>query len=112
MIKVVAFDLDDTLWYVDPVIIRAEKKLSDSSSAIAMAESFLKDQKRVLPCAAYLNGQYGVKGLYVGVPVIIGKKGVEKVIELTLNAEEKKQFNNSVKAVKNLTALAKKLTSK
>jgi len=65
-----------------------------------------------LPCAAFLNGQYGVKGLYVGVPVIIGKKGVEKVIELTLNAEEKKQFNNSVKAVKNLTALAKKLTSK
>mgnify|MGYP005739376639 FL=1 len=58
------------------------------------------------------QGQYGVKGLYVGVPVIIGKKGVEKVIELTLNAEEKKQFNNSVKAVKNLTALAKKLTSK
>ena len=83
-----------------------------ASSAIAMAESFLKDQKRVLPCAAYLNGQYGVKGLYVGVPVIIGKKGVEKVIELTLNSEEKKQFNNSVKAVKNLTALAKKLTSK
>ena len=83
-----------------------------ASSAIAMAESFLKDQKRVLPCAAYLNGQYGVKGLYVGVPVIIGNKGVEKVIELKLNAEEKKQFNNSVKAVKNLTALAKKLTSK
>ena len=83
-----------------------------ASSAIAMAESFLKDQKRVLPCASYLNGQYGVKGLYVGVPVIIGKKGVEKVIELKLNAEEKKQFNNSVKAVKNLTALAKKLTSK
>ena len=77
-----------------------------------MAESFLNDQKRVLPCAAYLNGQYGVKGLYVGVPVIIGKKGVEKVIELKLNANEKKQINNSVKAVKNLTALAKKLTSK
>ena len=83
-----------------------------ASSAIAMAESFLKDQKRVLPCAAYLNGQYGVKGLYVGVPVIIGKKGVEKVLDLKLNSDEKKQFNNSVKAVKNLTALAKKLTSK
>ena len=83
-----------------------------ASSAIAMAESFLKDQKRVLPCAAFLNGQYGVKGLYVGVPVIIGKKGVEKVIELKLNVDEKKQFNNSVKAVKNLTSLAKKLTSK
>ncbi len=55
-----------------------------ASSAIAMAESFLKDQKRVLPCAAYLNGQYGVKGLYVGVPVIIGKKGVEKVLDLDM----------------------------
>ena len=77
-----------------------------------MAESLLKDQKRVFLCAAYVNGQYGGKGLYVGVQVIIGKKGVEKDIELTLNAEEKKQFNNSVKAVKNLTALAKKITSK
>ena len=83
-----------------------------ASSAITMAESFLKDQKRVLPCAAYLNGQYNVKGLYVGVPVVIGKKGVEKVLELKLNTNEKKQFNHSVKAVKNLTALAKKLTSK
>jgi malate dehydrogenase len=64
-----------------------------ASSAIAMAESFLKDQKRVLPCAAYLNGQYGVKGLYVGVPVVVGKKGVEKVLELQLNANEKKEFN-------------------
>ena len=83
-----------------------------ASSAIAMAESYIKDQKRVLPCAAYLNGQYGVKGLYVGVPVVIGKKGVERVVELKLNALEKKQFNHSVNAVKNLTALAKKLTSK
>jgi len=82
-----------------------------ASSAIAMAESFLKDQKRVLPCAAYLNGQYHVKGLYVGVPVVIGKKGVEKVLELNLNANERKQFNHSVKTVKNLTALAKKLIS-
>ena len=67
-----------------------------ASSAIAMAESYLKDNKRVLPCAAYLNGEYGVKGLYVGVPVVIGKKGVEKIIELKLNSTEKKQFNNSV----------------
>ena len=71
-----------------------------ASSAIAMAESFLKDQKRVLPCAAYLNGQYGVKGLYVGVPVVIGKKGTEKILELQLNASEKKEFNNSVKLLK------------
>ena len=83
-----------------------------AASGIEMAESYLKDLKKTLPCAAYLNGQYGVKGLYVGVPVIIGKKGVEKVLDLKLNSDEKKQFNNSVKAVKNLTALAKKLTSK
>ena len=83
-----------------------------ASSAIQMAESFLKDQKRVLPCAAYLGGQYGVKGLYVGVPVVIGKKGVERVIELNLNASETKQFKNSVNAVKNLTELAKKLIKK
>ena len=80
-----------------------------ASSAISMAESYLKDKKRVLPCAAYLNGEYGVRGLYVGVPVIIGKKGVERILQLKLNSSEKKQFNNSVKAVKNLTGLAEKL---
>tara|TARA_B100000427_G_C15303583_1_gene505112 strand:- start:69 stop:764 length:696 start_codon:yes stop_codon:yes gene_type:complete len=83
-----------------------------ASSAIAMAQSYLKDQRRTLPCAAYLNGEYGVKGLYVGVPVIIGKRGVEKVIELKLNSNEKKQFNNSVRAVESLTNLAKKLVKK
>ena len=83
-----------------------------ASSAIAMAESYLKDKKRVLPCAAYLNGEYGVKGLYVGVPVIIGKKGVEKILELKLTASEKKQFNNSVKSVKNLTDLASRFVKK
>ena len=83
-----------------------------ASSAIAMAESYLKDNKRVLPCAAYLNGEYGVKGLYVGVPVVIGKKGVEKILELKLNSTEKKQFNNSVKAVRNSTNLAAKLIKK
>ena len=83
-----------------------------ASSAIAMAESYLKDNKRVLPCAAYLNGEYGVKGLYVGVPVVIGKKGVEKILELKLNSTEKKQFSNSVKAVRNLTNLAAKLIKK
>ena len=83
-----------------------------ASSAIAMAESYLKDEKRTLPCAAYLNGEYGVKGLYVGVPVIIGKKGVEKVLQLKLNSIEKKQFNHSVKEVRTLTSLAKKLIKK
>jgi len=83
-----------------------------ASSAIAMAESYLKNNKRVLPCAAYLNGEYGVKGLYVGVPVVIGSKGVEKILELKLNSTEKKQFNNSIKAVRNLTNLASKLIKK
>ena len=83
-----------------------------ASSAIAMAESYLKNNKRVLSCAAHLNGEYGVKGLYVGVPVVIGNKGVEKILELKLNSTEKKQFNNSVKAVRNLTNLASKLIKK
>ena len=83
-----------------------------ASSAISMAESFLKDQKRILPCAAYLNGEYGVKGLYVGVPVVIGKKGVERILELKLNITEKKQFISSVKSVKKLTSLAEKLVKK
>ena len=77
-----------------------------------MAESFLLDQKRLLPCAAYLSGEYGVKGLYVGVPVIIGQKGVEKIVELKLNNNEKKEFNHSVKAVKSLTTLSNKLLNK
>lgn len=73
-----------------------------ASSAIAMAESYLLDKKRVLPCAAYLTGQYGVNGLYIGVPVVIGAKGVEKIVEITLSAEEKTMFEHSVNAVKGL----------
>ncbi|MDX2265108.1 MAG: malate dehydrogenase [Hyphomicrobiales bacterium] len=73
-----------------------------AASAVAMAESYLKDQKRVLPCAAYLNGEYGVKGLYVGVPVVISAKGVERVIEIELNTHERLDFRRSVEAVQNL----------
>ncbi|MCP5361165.1 MAG: malate dehydrogenase [Hyphomicrobiales bacterium] len=73
-----------------------------ASSAIAMAESYLRDKKRVLPCAAYLNGEYGVKDLYVGVPVVIGGEGVERVVEIALNAGEKAAFDHSVNAVKGL----------
>ena len=62
-----------------------------------------------MPCAAYLNGEYGIKDLYAGVPVIIGSKGVEKIIELDLNAEERKNFENSVNAVKDLFEAAKKI---
>jgi malate dehydrogenase len=73
-----------------------------ASSAIAMAEAYLKDKKRVLPCAAMLNGQYGVDGLYVGVPVVIGAGGVERIVEVKLNAEEQAGFDHSVDAVKGL----------
>jgi malate dehydrogenase len=80
-----------------------------AASAIAMAESYLKDKKRLLPCAAYLSGQYGVNGLYVGVPVVIGAGGVEKIVEITLNDDEKKMFDHSVGAVKGLVDLTKKM---
>ncbi len=73
-----------------------------ASSAIAMAESYLLDQKRILPCAAMLKGEYGVKGLYVGVPVVIGAKGAEKVVEVALTKPEQKMFDQSVDAVKSL----------
>jgi|TARA_B100000212_G_scaffold57397_1_gene38382 malate dehydrogenase len=80
-----------------------------ASSGIEMAESYLKDQKKELPCAAYLQGEYGVKDLYVGVPVIIGKEGVEKVVQINLDEKEKKLFQNSIKAVKELFDAAKKI---
>jgi malate dehydrogenase len=80
-----------------------------ASSAIAMAESYLKDYKRVLPCAAYLDGQYGVKGTYVGVPVVIGEKGVERIVEVVLNDEDKAGFTKSVSAVHGLMDAAKAL---
>ncbi|CEM30509.1 unnamed protein product [Vitrella brassicaformis CCMP3155] len=73
-----------------------------AASAIAMAESYLRDKKRLLPCAAYLTGQYGVNGFYCGVPCIIGKDGVEKVVELKLTAEEDKMFRQSVESVRQL----------
>lgn len=73
-----------------------------AASAIAIAESYLKNQRRILPCAAYLNGEYGVKDVYVGVPVIIGANGVEKIVEIELNETEKAAFSKSVDTVKNL----------
>ena len=78
-----------------------------ASAAVAMAESYLKDKKRVLPCAAYLDGQYGIKGLYIGVPVIIGKDGVEKIIEIQLDKTEKDYFDKSVAAVRELVSKVK-----
>ncbi len=73
-----------------------------ASSAIQMAESYLKDKKRVLPCAAFLNGNYGVRGLYVGVPVVIGSGGVERIVEIDLNPEEQAMFDKSVASVRGL----------
>jgi len=78
-----------------------------ASSAIAMAESYLKDKKRVLPCAAQLTGQYGIKNLYVGVPVVIGAKGAERIVELELNKSEKSMLDKSVKAVEGLVETCK-----
>ncbi len=83
-----------------------------ASSAIMMAESYLKDKKRVLPCAAYLNGEYGVKGLYVGVPTVIGAKGMERVVEIELDGSERDEFLNSVEAVKGLVEVCKKISPK
>jgi len=83
-----------------------------AAAGIAMAESFLKDQKRVLPCAAYVNGPYGIKDLYVGVPTVIGEKGIERIVELELTSDEKAALTKSVDAVKGLIEACKKLEPK
>ena len=80
-----------------------------AASGIEMAESYIKDLKKTLPCAAYLNGEYSFKGLYAGVPVVIGKNGVEKVVEIPLDNMEKENLNISIKAVKKLFDVAKKI---
>ena len=74
-----------------------------------MLESFLFDEKKILPCSAFLNGQYGFKDIFVGVPVKIGKNGIEEVVELQLSSSSKKEFNSSVEAVKELVKKCKKL---
>jgi malate dehydrogenase len=78
-----------------------------AASAIAMAESFLKDKRRVLPCAAMLAGEYGVDGLYIGVPVVIGANGVEKIVEIELDPAEKQMFEKSVASVRSLVEACK-----
>ncbi len=81
-----------------------------AASAVAMAESYLKDKKRVLPCAAYLKGEYGVSDLYIGVPTVIGAKGIERVIEINLNRTEQKMLDKSVHAVKSLCDTCRQIT--
>jgi malate dehydrogenase len=78
-----------------------------AASAIAMAESYLKDKKRVLPCAAHLTGQYGVDGLFIGVPIVIGENGVERIVEVEFSADEKAMFEKSVNSVKGLVEACK-----
>ena len=80
-----------------------------ASSAIEMAEAYLRDKKRVLPCAAYCEGVYGLDGLYVGVPAVLGASGVERIVEIEMNADERSMFDNSVEAVKELNAAAANL---
>ena len=80
-----------------------------AASGVEMAESYLKNLKKQLPCAVYLNGEYGVKDIYAGVPVIIGSNGVEKIVELNLSSEEKKNFDKSISAVRELFDAAKKI---
>ena len=80
-----------------------------AASGVEMAESYLKDLKKKLPCAAHLDGEYGIKDLYVGVPVILGSKGVEKIIELDLSINEKQDLKGSILAVKDLFTAAKKI---
>ncbi|MBN9507587.1 MAG: malate dehydrogenase [Alphaproteobacteria bacterium] len=80
-----------------------------AASAVAMAESFLKDKKRVLPCAALLNGEYGISGLYIGVPVVIGAGGVERIVEIPLAPEERAAFDKSCAAVRDLIDAFRKL---
>ena len=78
-----------------------------AASAIQMAEAYLKDQKRVLPCAAYVKGPYGLDGMYVGVPTVIGAGGVERIIDITLDRDEKAMLDKSVDAVKGLVEACK-----
>jgi malate dehydrogenase len=76
-----------------------------------MAESYLRDKKRVLPCAAHLSGQYGIDGLFIGVPIVIGAGGVERVLEVEFNADEKAMFDKSVSSVKGLIEACKGVNS-
>ncbi len=97
---------------IGKLLQKASAFYAPAASGIEMAESYIKDLKKTLPCAAYLNGEYGVKNLYAGVPVIIGKNGVEKIVEIELSDEEKKQFDLSIQAVKDLLVKSIEIDSK
>ena len=97
---------------IGKLLQKASAFYAPAASGIEMAESYIKDLKKTLPCATYLNGEYGVKNLYAGVPVVIGKNGVEKIVEIELSSEEKKQFNLSIKAVKDLLVKSREIDPK
>jgi len=97
---------------IGKLLQKASAFYAPAASGIEMAESYIKDLKKTLPCAAYLNGEYGVNNLYAGVPVVIGKNGVEKIVEIELSSEEKKQFNLSIKAVKDLLVKSREIDPK
>lgn len=90
-------------------LMKTSAYFAPAASALKMAKAYLNNERTILPCAAYLNGEYGVKGLYVGVPAIIGKNGVEEVIELDLNASEKAEFEASINSVRGLMETVKSL---
>ena len=94
---------------IGKLLQKASAFYAPATAGVEMAESYIKNLKKTLPCAAFLNGEYGFKDLYAGVPVVIGKNGVEKIVELKLNSEEKKNFDISIKAVEELFLSAKKI---
>ena len=103
--KVTKFNIDRLTKYLE----NGSAYYAPAASGVQMAESYLKDLKKKLPCAVHLNGEYGASDIYAGVPVIIGSGGVEKIIELELNSEEKKNFEKSVESVKDLFNVARKI---
>ena len=94
---------------IGKLLQKASAFYAPATAGVEMAESYIKNLKKTLPCAAFLNGEYGFKDLYAGVPVVIGKNGVEKIVELKLNSVEKKNFDISIKAVEELFLSAKKI---
>jgi len=94
---------------IGKLLQKASAFYAPAASGIEMAESYIKDLKKTLPCAAYLKGEYGINNLYAGVPVVIGKNGVEKIVEINLSSKEKEQFNLSIKAVQDLYKVAKSI---
>ena len=99
----------DALIVADLHLEKGSAFYAPAASGVEMAESYLKDLKKQLPCAVYLNGEYGTKDIYAGVPVIIGSGGVEKIVEIELSSDERKNFEKSIEAVKDLFNAAKNI---